>query len=126
LAVRDVDRPVEVADSELEDVTKPDEIEALGSGFNVEEDLVEVEEGVEEGVEESVVVKEVDRLVKVADSKLEDVTKLDELELFSGDFNMEESEEEGVEVVVPNCVVIVDEVFSTVVMVFELEDDVRT
>jgi hypothetical protein len=71
-------------------------------------------------------VRDVDRLVEVADSKLEDVTKLDELELFSGDFNMEESEEEGVEVVVPDCVVIVDEVFGTVVMVFELEDDVRT
>jgi hypothetical protein len=69
-------------------------------------------------------VKDVDRPVEVADSELEDVTKPDELELVGSDFDMEEAEKEGGEVVVPDCVGIADEVFGPVVRVVKLEDDV--
>jgi hypothetical protein len=140
LAVSDVDRPVEVADSELKDVTKLDVLEVFGSVFKVEE-----------GVEEDGIVKEVDRLIDEVDNEVEDVprldeletfdhevnveevdnkvegvTKLDELELFGSGFDVEEAEEEGVEVVVPDCVGTADEVFGTVLRVVKLEDDVWT
>jgi hypothetical protein len=122
LTVRDVDRPVEVADSELEDVTKSNELEVFGSGFNVEE-----------GVEEDIVVKEVDWLVDV-DDEVEDTTKLEELEVFSSEFNVEEGEEEDVDgavdetigVVDRDCAEVTDKVFGTVVRVVELEDNART
>jgi hypothetical protein len=139
-AVSDVDRPVEVADSELEDVTKLDVLEVFGSVLKVEE-----------GLEEDGMVKEVNRLIdevdnevedatrsdeletfdnevnaEEVDNKVEDVTKLDELELFGSGFDVEEAEEEGVEVVVPDCVGTADKVFGTVVRVVKLEDDVWT
>ena len=94
LAVKDVDRPVKVADSELKDVTKLDVLDVFGSGFKVEE-----------GVEEDLIVKEVDRLIDEVNNEVEDVTRLDELKAFDNEVNAEEVEEEVGEERMEECVV---------------------